>query len=209
MQQIYEKYDKQLIQTLPRVTFEGRIFTLTTESEAERAVEYLLKQTILGVDTETKPTFRKGKSNKVALLQVSTHDTCFLFRLNRMGFPPPVVKFLEDKSVLKIGLSLHDDFLNLHHSGDFQIGDFVELQQEVKKLGIEDLSLQKIYANLFGEKISKGQQLSNWEADFLSKSQQQYAAIDAWACIRIYERINQLCLSRDFELIQADCNKDL
>ena len=209
MQQIYEKFDKKAIAALPRVTFNGRIFTIITEDEAERAVDYLLSQSILGFDTETRPTFKKGRANKVALLQVATHDTCFLFRLNRIGLTPSVIRLLEDKTVLKIGLSLHDDFFNLHHRGDFIVGDFVELQQEVKKLGIMDLSLQKIYANLFQAKISKSQQLSNWEALLLTDAQQQYAAIDAWACIRIYERINELYASGQYQLVREEQDKTI
>lgn len=209
MQQIYEKFDKKAIAALPRVTFNGRIFTIITEDEAERAVDYLLSQPILGFDTETRPTFKKGRANKVALLQVATHDTCFLFRLNRIGLTPSVIRLLEDKTVLKIGLSLHDDFFNLHHRGDFIVGDFVELQQEVKKLGIMDLSLQKIYANLFQAKISKSQQLSNWEALLLTDAQQQYAAIDAWACIRIYERINELYASGQYQLVREEQDKTI
>ena len=142
-------------------------------------------------------------------MQVATHDTCFLFRLNRIGLTPSVIRLLEDKTVLKIGLSLHDDFFNLHHRGDFIVGDFVELQQEVKKLGIMDLSLQKIYANLFQAKISKSQQLSNWEALLLTDAQQQYAAIDAWACIRIYERINELYASGQYQLVREEQDKTI
>lgn len=152
---IYNKFDKKGIATLPRAVFGGRIFVITTADEAEKAVRYLLSQKILGVDTETKPSFKKGKTYEVALLQVSTHDTCFLFRLNLIGMTPAIIRLLEDVSVPKIGLSLHDDIMSLHKRADFVPGNFIDLQKRVCELGVEDLSLQKLYANFFHEKSAR------------------------------------------------------
>lgn len=186
---------------MPRAIFGGRIFTIQTESEANKAVDYLLSFKLLGVDTETRPSFKKGKVNSVALLQVSTEDTCFLFRLNRIGLPPSLVRLLEDKEVLKVGLSLKDDLSMLRKRGDFKPSNFLELQDFVKNIGIEDMSLQKIYANLFHEKISKGQRLTNWETDILTDGQKLYAATDAWACVRIYNELNTLVENGEYELL--------
>lgn len=185
---------------MPRVTFPGHIYVVQSEGEAARAVDYLLRQPILGFDTETKPSFRKGRHNKVALLQVSTIDTAILFRLCQTGLTDDIVRLLSDETVVKVGLSLKDDFLSLSRLRQFTHGTFIELQEEVKEIGIEDMSLQKIYANLFGEHISKGQQLSNWEMLPLSAAQQQYAAIDAWACVRIHQRVQELIETGDYEL---------
>ena len=201
MKIIHDKYDKRLISTLPRVLFEGRIFVIFSEREADKAVDYLLQQKILGFDTETRPSFKKGQMHQVALLQVSTHDTCFLFRLNRIGITPSIQRLLEDQRIIKVGLSLKDDLRMLHHRNDFIPGTFIELQKEVKDIGIQDMSLQKLYANLFGEKIAKGQQLSNWEADTLSEAQQHYAATDAWACIRIYEEVKRMKQEHNYHLV--------
>lgn len=200
MRVFYNKIDKKDIQTLPRVLFEGRIFVLQSESEAQRAVAYLKGFPVLGIDTETRPSFRKGQTNKVALLQISTDDTCFLFRLNRMGLPPAVIQLLEEPSVVKVGLSLHDDIASLRRRGDFEPQAFVELQEAVRSIGIEDKSLQKLYANFFGQKISKGQQLTNWEADTLTENQQRYAATDAWACVKIFRELELLKRTNDYEL---------
>ena len=200
---IYHKYDKQRIPNLPRVLFEGRIVVILTESEAQKAVDYLLSQTILGVDTETRPSFKKGRANKVALLQVASHEVCFLFRLNQLGISPAVKRLLEDKKVPKIGLSWHDDLNMLHKSGDFETGCFVDLQDHVREIGVEDLSLQKLYANFFGQKISKRERLTNWEADVLNDKQKQYAATDAWACIMLYEELMRLEQTGDYELIKT------
>lgn len=201
MKTLYNKYDKAKIATLPRVLFEGRVIVILNEAEAEKAVDYLLTCDILGFDTETKPVFKKGHQRKVALLQVSTHDTCFLFRLNRIGVCPAIVRLLEAEGVKKIGLSWHDDLLALHKRGDFNARGFIDLQNHMKDLGIEDMALAKLYANFFGQKISKREQLSNWEADVLTEKQKGYAATDAWACIMLYEEYMRLKETGDYELI--------
>ena len=190
---------------MPKVLFPGRIFVVYTESDAEKAVAYLKDQRIVGVDTETRPSFKRGTTHKVALLQISTQDTCFLFRLNRIGMPDSLQEFLMSDT-LKIGLSLKDDFNSLRKRQDMRPdrGNWIELQEYVGKLGIEDRSLQKIYANLFGEKISKNQRLSNWEADVLSEGQKLYAATDAWACVEIYNCLSELERTGDYEIIQNE-----
>lgn len=198
---IYSKFDKSDIVALPRAVFNGRIFVINTATEAEKAVDYLLEQNILGVDTETRPSFKKGQRHEVALLQVSTHDTCFLFRLNFIGMTPAIIKLLEDVTIPKIGLSLHDDILSLHKRADFVPGNFIDLQKHVGELGVEDMSLQKLYANFFHQKISKSVRLSNWETDVLSESQKIYAATDAWACIKIYEELLRLEQTGDYKLV--------
>lgn len=189
MKTLYSIYPKEQLQDLPVVSFNGRIEVVESESVADRAVKYLLTQPILGFDTETRPSFKKGHMNKVALLQVSSRDICFLFRLCHMGIPDCLIDLLTDKNIIKIGLSLKDDFMMLSKRRSFLPGTYVELQEMVAEYGIEDRSLQKIYANLFNEKISKSAQLSNWESDLLTEKQQLYAATDAWACIQIYEKL--------------------
>ena len=201
MKTIYNKYDKKLIPSLPLAEFEGRIVVVLTKGEADRAVDFLLSQQQLGIDTETRPSFQRGRQHRVALLQVSTSDICFLFRLNHTGLTPAIKRLLEDQTVQKIGLSLHDDINSLHKLGDFEPGLFIDIQSHVQELGIEDLSLQKLYANLFGQKISKRQQLSNWEADILNDKQKLYAATDAWACINIYNELLRLKATNDYKLI--------
>ncbi len=190
---------------MPKVLFPGRIFVVYTESDAEKAVAYLKDQRIVGVDTETRPSFKRGTTHKVALLQISTQDTCFLFRLNRIGMPDSLQEFLMSDT-LKIGLSLKDDFNSLRKRQDMHPdrGNWIELQEYVGKFGIEDRSLQKIYANLFGEKISKNQRLSNWEAYVLSEGQKLYAATDAWACVEIYNCLSELESTGNYEIIQNE-----
>ena len=199
---IYQKYDKSLISTLPRLVFEGRIVVVLSEREAEHAVRYLLSQPILGMDTETRPSFHRGRINQVALLQMASHDVCFLFRLNLIGMSPSVRRLIEDNSVPKIGLSLRDDISSLQKLGAFECGHFIDLQDHVREVGVEDMSLQKLYANFFGQRISKREQLTNWEADVLSEKQKVYAATDAWACIMLYEELMRLEQTGDYELVK-------
>ena len=197
---IYNKVDKAMISHLKRVEFYGKIYVVTSPVEAEHVVDYLLSQPILGFDTETRPAFEKGKRYQCSLLQVSTRTDCFLFRLNKTGLCPAVVRLLGDEQVTKVGLAWNNDMLSLRQLGSFKSGRFIDLQDMVRELGIEDQSLVKIYANLFGERISKAERLSNWERSELTDKQMEYAAIDAWACVRIYNEVNRLLSTRDYEL---------
>lgn len=200
MKKIYDKFDKSIINSLPLVTFPGKIIVILNEYEADRAVEYLLSCDVLGVDTETRPAFRKGNNHKVALLQVATRKECFLFRLNHLGLPKSLLRLLSNKQVPMVGLSWHDDLMSLHRREQFEPGWFIDIQDIIGNLGIIDKSLQKLYANLFGEKISKRQRLTNWEADVLTDRQKEYAAIDAWACIKLYDEIMNLLATKEYEL---------
>ena len=181
-------------------SFRNSIFVIVTPEQTEKAVDYLLSMPILGVDTETRPSFTKRQQFKCSLLQVATHHNCFLFRLNYMGMTPAIIRLLEDKTVPKVGLSWHDDITALKRLRNFEPGYFIDLQDHMKEIGIEDLSLQKLYANLFNERISKTERLSNWERDVLTDKQKQYAAIDAWACIQLYEELMRLEETGNYEL---------
>ena len=186
---------------MPKVEYPGEIYVINTPEQADMAVRYLRQFPILGIDTETRPSFKRGENHKVALLQLATDERCYLFRLNKFGLTIPLIQLLESPHVAKVGISLKDDFYMLHKWMPFEPQNVIELQTFVQNLGITDMSLQKIYANIFGNKISKSQRLSNWEADELTIPQQQYAAIDAWACIQIYKKVEELKETGDYELV--------
>lgn len=186
------------------VLFEGRTIVIDNARDAEKATSYLSRERMVGFDTETRPSFKKGNVNKVALMQVSTLDTCFLFRLNRIDLPDCLVAWLQDSRLLKVGLSLSNDYLALHRRRDFKPAGFIDLQDYAHEFGIEDMSLQKIYAILFGEKISKGQRLTNWEGDVLDDKQKSYAATDAWACLKIYNYLNERKRAADYQLLEEN-----
>lgn len=198
---IYNKFAKSRINDLKQVTFPGKIVVVVSRDEAGRCVDYLLSQPVLGFDTETRPAFQRGVHYKCCLLQVSTGDCCFLFRLNYMGLVPAIVRLLEDTTVTKVGLAWNNDLLSLRQLGEFTPSAFVDLQDMAREIGIEDQSLVKLYANLLGGRISKRERLSNWERDVLTDSQKRYAAIDAWACVKLYNELNRLKETGDYELV--------
>lgn len=183
--------DKHTLAALPCEQFHGRIEIVQTPEAAVKAMRFLMGQPLVGFDTETRPNFRKGDNHKVSLLQLSTPSICFLIRLNRVGIMPEIKELLESPTVTKIGLSTKDDFHQLNQLEPIQPRGFIELQSIVKDYGIGEASLTKVYALLFGKRISKGQRLSNWEAVELTEAQQHYAALDAYACLNIYQRLTE------------------
>lgn len=192
MKNVKNKFNKELIKDLPRAIFQGKIEVIENAEDVQRAVSILERANIIGLDTETRPNFRGGRQNKVALLQISTYDVCFLFRLKATGMTDEMTNLFTNPAILKVGLSLRDDFRQLNNLREFTPVNYVELQDFVKPFGIQDLSLQKLYANILGGQINKGQQLSNWESETLSEAQQKYAATDAWACIMLYEEMQRM-----------------
>jgi len=193
--------DKEEVKEMPKAAFPGKIHVIQTEKEIEKAIRYLLTQPAVGIDSETRPSFTKGQTFKVSLLQISSDEQCFLFRLNHTDLSQPLVDFLENPSVIKVGLSLKDDFMMLHKRAPFTQQACIELQDYVDDFGIKDRSLQKIYAILFERKISKSQRLTNWETDTLTESQKIYAATDAWACLKIYTLLEDLKKTGDYEVV--------
>lgn len=188
---------KAELATLPAASYKGRIHLVDTPEKVDDAVKALNSSPIIGFDTETRPSFKKGQTFQVALLQLSTRTDCYLIRLNKIGMPAGIQQILEDESKLKIGVSLHDDFHNLHRIYTLQPRGFIDLQPYVKDYLIADNSLSRIYAILFGKRISKGQRLTNWEAAELTPAQQSYAAFDALSCIQIYDHLNSGQFSPD------------
>ena len=183
------KIDKDVGRELPVAQTDCEIEVIDSANEVTTAVDCLMQEEVVGFDTETKPSFTHGKSNKIALMQISTAKKCFLFRLQMIGKSEALKNFLENEKIKKIGLALHGDLRNLRVWDKFTPKNFIDLQKIVIQYGIEELGLQRIYAIIFGKKISKSQQLSNWEAKILNQAQQIYAATDAWACREIYLKL--------------------
>ncbi len=181
-----ESITKEELVALPLRRFEGKIKVVDTKADIKEAVKKLEKEQIIGFDTETRPSFKKGMVNQVALLQLSTPKKAFLFRLNKTGLPTSVVSLLANPHIVKPGVAIHDDIKGLQQLLHFEPGGFIELQDWAKERGIQNFSLKKLCAIVCGYRISKGQQLSNWEAEKLTTAQQVYAATDAWAAAEIY-----------------------
>lgn len=178
---------KEVVAEMPVVECPVDITVVDTPELARVALRELSRARVVGFDTETRPSFQKGRMFNVALMQLSTDDHCYLFRLNMLGISEHLRHFLEDPEIIKIGLSVHDDFSVMRRLvRDLYPQGFIDLQEYVKYFHINDISLQKIFAIVYGMKISKNQRLTNWEAPELTEPQQKYAAIDAWACLKLY-----------------------
>lgn len=189
------KISKEELAALPLKEFTGNAVTVINLEQAEIAVRQIRESGYpVGFDTETRPSFQKGVTYRVSLVQLSIGQFCYLFRLNKIGeLPQCLVDLLEDSAVTKIGLSTPDDFKMLRvWYPQLKPAGFVELQQMVTQYGIDEKSLAKIYALLFGMKLSKRQRLTNWEADQLTDKQKAYASLDAVACVEIYNKLTIL-----------------
>lgn len=178
--------DKTTIQTLPLTSFDGEVIIVDDPAKVQEAVEYLSQFTVLGVDTEARPSFTRGVHYPTALVQVATMQRCYLFRLTHVGMPKELAHIFANPAICKVGLAFKDDLNGLRRRRDFKPANCVDLQSIVCKYGIMDLGLQKIFAIIFGQKISKAQQLTNWENSHLTPEQAKYASTDAWATLKIY-----------------------
>ncbi len=183
---------KEELNELPIQGFEGEIIVIDIASDVKQVIASLKSKTTLGFDTETRPTFKKGRKNKVALLQLSTKDTAYIFRLNKIGLPQEIVEILADPNIIKAGVAIKDDIALLRELQDFKPAGFIELQVKVKDFEIENFGLKKLSGLLLGFRISKAQQTSNWEAETLTDAQIKYAATDAWVSLGIYNKLLEL-----------------
>ena len=181
--------DNDTVAALPAAQFPGRIVIVEKEEQVGAACADMRRHKVIGFDTETRPSFRAGVSYKVSLLQLSTPDTCYLFRLTRIRLDNRILKVLGSREIIKVGADIMGDIRSLHALRDFKADGFVDLQHEAIRWGIEEKSLRKLSAIVLGERVSKAQRLSNWEAEQLTPQQQEYAATDAWVCPRILEHL--------------------
>ena len=178
--------DKATIQELPITHFEGEVIIVDHPTHVAPAIEYLSQHTILGVDTEARPSFKRGVHYPTALVQVATLERCYLFRLTHVGMPQELADIFANPNICKVGLAFKDDLTGLKRRRSFKPTNCIDLQTIVCKYGIMELGLQKIFAIIFGKKISKSQQLTNWENSYLTPEQARYASTDAWATLKIY-----------------------
>jgi ribonuclease D len=169
--------------------FKGEIVLVDTLTTFHEVFPRLLGSDLLGFDTETRPTFKKGRKNSVSLIQLSTNDLACLFRINKIGMPDEMIRLLSDPAVIKAGVAVHDDIRFLKGVKKFSPEGFKDLQGFVKDYGIQSSGLKKLAAIVLGFRISKRQQVTDWEAEQLTEAQQIYAATDAWVCYQIYRKL--------------------
>ncbi len=172
--------------------FKGKIVVVDNKNTYIKVFPDLIHQKVLGFDTESRPSFRKGHKNKVSLIQLATADHAFLFRINRIGIPKELAFILASPEIIKAGVAIHDDIRFLKKIRRFNPQGFVDLQIFVKDFGIQCSGLKKLTAIVLGFRISKRQQVTDWEAEHLSEAQQVYAATDAWVCREIYKRLTSI-----------------
>ena len=195
---------------MPVAAFKGKIVVVDNKKSLFKALQLLEKEKMVGFDTETRPSFEKGTRHKVSLMQIATDKVCFLFRLHELnGIPKELETFLNSTDCKKIGLSLRDDFHLLNRHKKLNRDSFIDLQSIIRDYGIQELSLKKMFAILFNRKISKSQRLTNWENKELSDAQKRYAATDAWAVLKIYERISTMKKSENKSEKQTNLPTDI
>lgn len=172
--------------------FKGEIVVVDNLNTFNRVIPELKRSAILGFDTETRPSFKKGYKNRVSLIQLSTGKLACLFRINKIGLPPELAALLADPQIIKAGVAIHDDIKVLGKIRKFTPAGFIDLQKYVKEFGIQSSGLKKLTAIILGFRISKRQQVTDWEAEKLSEPQQVYAATDAWVCREIYKKLTSI-----------------
>ncbi|HOO99515.1 MAG TPA: 3'-5' exonuclease [Bacteroidales bacterium] len=172
--------------------FRGEIMVVDDLQKFNRVLPLINKEKVLGFDTETRPSFRKGHRNKVSLIQLASNNHAFLFRINKIGLPDGLTKILADPGILKAGVAINDDIRVLGRIRRFEPAGFVDLQKYVRDFGIQSSGLKKLSAIVLGFRISKRQQVTDWEAEELTEAQQVYAATDAWVCREIYKKLTSI-----------------
>jgi len=188
---------KEEVELLKLIQYEGPIHLIETPGQFYEEIAKIENNPLLGFDTETKPSFKKGQVNPTSLIQLATPGQTWIIRVSRIGYPERLLKLLSSEEVLKVGLGLNDDLRRLRSDYNFEPGGFLDLQQYVEAFHIDEKGLKKLTAIVLGRRISKSQQVSNWDADVLTEAQLRYAATDAWICLRIYHALRNSISSKD------------
>lgn len=180
---------KEEVAALELIQYEGSIHVIDSQEDFEQAIKDIAQEPVLGFDTETRPSFKKGKVYPTALIQIATLKQAWILRVNRIGYPAALLELLSGENPLKIGLGLQDDLRRLRADFQFEPSGFLDLQHYVEAFRIDEKGLKKISGIVLNRRISKSQQVSNWDADVLSEAQLRYAATDAWICLMIYNSL--------------------
>lgn len=181
---------KEATRTLPLLRFGGRIHLVDTDEGLQNALKAIGKENVLGFDTETKPTFRKGEHNRAAIVQLAAREDAYLIRIGHIGLPDGLARILEDPKITKVGISIRDDLKGLNELKKLNFQGFVDLNGvAARHFGIEQTGMRSLAGIFLGARVSKSQQTSNWESRQLTEGQLAYAATDAWVCFFIYRML--------------------
>ncbi len=188
---MFKEYSKEEVNGLPLLKYEGEVVVVNRLLDLKSCIKEIDQYDIVGIDTESKPAFRKGEYNPISLIQIATPDKVFLLRINKTGFDQELVDYLKDPTYTKIGIGMTDDIRDLRKLKNFDPQGFVDLSKVAERIGLTKLGARNMVATLFHHRISKSQQTSNWENETLTESQISYAATDAWICLKIYNKFSE------------------
>ena len=195
---MYQKeITREEVDKLGLIQYEGPIAVIQSEDEFESAIESIAAHPILGFDTESKPSFKKGKVFPTSMIQLSSADNAWLIRVNRLGYPERLKELLSSVDTIKVGSGLNDDLRRMRSDFQFEPGGFLDLQRYVEAFQIREKGLKKLSAIVLGRRISKSQQVSNWDAEILTEAQLRYAATDAWICLENYNALKNAYFHQD------------
>jgi len=186
-----QEITKEEVARLALIQFEGPVYLIESEVEFKREFREISRHNVLGFDTETRPSFKKGKVYPTSLVQLSSSDMAWLVRVGKMGYPGKLIELMMDEEILKVGSGLTDDLRRMRSDFQFEPGGFLDLQQYVEAFKIGEKGLKKLAAIVLRKRISKSQQVSNWDAEELTEAQIRYAATDAWICLEIYNTLRK------------------
>jgi ribonuclease D len=188
------EFTPEEINAYPLKRWRGPVRVVNGRKKAKAAVAEMSGESVLGFDTETRPVFKKGMTNPISLLQLATSDTVYIFQLASTPLFPELTEILSDESIIKAGVSVRDDIIELKKLHEFEPAGFTDLGDAAAEHGLKTRGLRNLAVNLLGFRISKGQRCTNWAKPDLSSKQVEYAATDAWVGRELYLRMRELGL---------------
>jgi ribonuclease D len=192
-----KEISREEVDKLGLIQYEGPIKVIQSEDEFESEIESITAHPILGFDTESKPSFKKGKVFPTSMIQLSSSEKAWLIRVSRLGYPERLKELLSSGETIKVGSGLNDDLRRMRSDFQFEPAGFLDLQRYVEAFQIREKGLKKLSAIVLGRRISKSQQVSNWDAEILTEAQLRYAATDAWICLEIYNALRNSYTRQD------------
>jgi ribonuclease D len=179
---------------LPILRYDGPTHLVKTEDELQRTLQDIRHERVVGFDTETRPTFRKGQSHAPSLVQIATNKAVHLFQLVQLDCSHALAGVFGNTHLIKAGVALSRDLSELQKLFPFEPANLVDLGDIAKRRGLQQTGLRNLSGIFLGGRITKGPQTSNWAQQVLSPTQLRYAATDAWACRELYLRFESLGL---------------
>lgn len=182
---------KEVINKLPLYRYEGAVKVVSSKNDVAQAIQELNKESILGFDIESQPSFKKGVIHPPSLIQLAAKNIVYIFQLHELESMHVFTPLFENSTINKAGVGINDDLLRLKRFGLFNESGFIEIAKITDQLVISNKGLRGLAAYLLGVRISKNMQLSNWAQKQLTQAQITYAATDAWISREIYLKLTQ------------------